>query len=202
MNKKDFSRELIPAYILNFVTVFGVTLSLSFLPIYLNQLNISLVEIGIIFAIASIVAGIARFPVGHLVESYGRKPLLLIGAIGYPIFAIGLMLADTTSHFVALKLLLEITVAIFWTAMYTHLYDIFKKKRAGRQLAIRNITSGLAAILAPVTAGFVIITYGFIPLFITSAVVGVTALFIIAFFIKESRPNRRRVCRGSRDDRA
>jgi len=186
MNLKDFNKGLLPLYVVSFIVSFGLTLALSFLPIYLSQIGISLVEIGVVFALASIIAGIVRFPIGALVESKGRKPLILFGAIGYPIFAIGLIMAKTTGDFILVKIFLEIFAAIFWTALLAYMYDVIRTKRAGRQIAIRNISGGIGVMLAPVTAGFIIVKYGFPTLFVISGAVSFIALLVALFFIKET----------------
>ncbi len=172
--------------IIVFNVMFSFLLIINFFPIYLNQLGVSFTEIGIIFAVAGIITGLLRYPMGTMVDKYGKKPIILLGAIGYPIFAFGLTLAHSTTSFILLKLFVDIFGAVFWTAYWVFLFSLIKRGNEGRQISFRNIAYGSAAILAPLVAGFVIADYGFNTLFYLSAVIGTISIGLIAL-IKEPR---------------
>jgi len=179
-------KELLILYVLAFNLVFGFTLVSSFLPIYLSDAGVSLASIGFIFAFGAVAAGMIRFPIGSFADRYGRRPLMLIGAVGYPIFALGIALAHNISHFIGLKIFIELFGAIFWTAFWAYLYDHLTRKHEGVQISMRNMSVGLGAVCAPILAGFIIKYYSFIHLFYLSAGVGVISLVII-MMIKEKK---------------
>ncbi len=183
------NKSMFLGMILAFNVVFSLSLATSFLPIYLDTLGISLTSIGLIFAVAAIAAGIIRFPLGNFVDKHGKKPLLLLGAIGYPIFAIGLSFAWQTSHFVLLKLFVDLFAAVFWVAFWAYLFNILTRGEEGRQLGMRNFASGVGLVLAPLLAGIIIQNYGFITLFYLSAIISSISLFII-LLIREPKTER------------
>jgi MFS family permease len=182
-------RRMLLSSIAGFNTAFSFMLVSSFLPIYLANLEISLMNIGFIFAFGAMIAGVLRFPIGTITDKVGRRPLMLIGAIGYPIFAIGTLLSRNTAHFVSIKLLIELFGALFWTAFWAYIYDILRKGHEGRQLAYTKILAiGVSGALAPFIGGFIIAYYGFTSLFYLAAAVGVVNIFFIATLIRDYLP--------------
>jgi len=171
---------------------FNVALSFglvsSFLPIYLNQQGISLLNIGLIFAFGAMIAGIFRFPIGKVTDKIGRRPIMLLGAIGYPVFALGIILSNTTADFISIKLLIEIFGALFWTGFWAYVYDMLHKGHEGRELAWSKIIMfGLSGALAPFIGGYIIALYGFTPLFYLAALVGLINIIFIWMIVKDCK---------------
>lgn len=173
------TRDLLLAYIIVFNIIFSFNLIATFLPIYLDQVGITLTNIGIIFALAAIAAGIIRFPLGTLADKYGKKPLMVFGAIGYPIFALGVALANKTPHFVGLKLLIDLFQSIFWIAFWVYLFNILTRGEEGKQIALRNVAVGVGLVAAPLVGGLVIEKFGFPQLFYISAIISSLSIFLI-----------------------
>jgi MFS transporter, DHA1 family, multidrug resistance protein len=197
MNK---NKRIFLASIAGFNTALSFTLVSSFLPIYLDMQGISLSSIGFIFAFGAMVAGILRFPIGTITDRIGRRPLMLLGAIGYPIFAIGVLSSTTSTEFVTVKLLIEIFGAVFWTAFWAYIYDIIHRGKEGRDLSYSNMLIGIHAVLAPAIGGFVIAYYAFSYLFYLSIAIGFINIIFIAFIINEKVYNTRESVQQIRED--
>ena len=178
-------KELLMGYIAAANVALSFYLVASFLPIYLDLQGVSLTSIGLIFAFAAMVAGVLRFPIGTFTDKMGRRPLILLGAIGYPIFGIGVALASTTNQFITLKILIELFAAIFWTAYWAYLYDTIHRGKEGREISFSYIFVGTGAIIAPLFGGYIISQYGFSLLFYLAAIVGFVNLIFISFAVKE-----------------
>ena len=157
----------------------GSGLTGAFLSIYLIDRGISLASLGLIFAIGPILAGLFRVPFGYVVDCLGRKRFILIGALGSPLFAIGLLFATKIQHFMLLNIMVTLLSAIFWTAFSAHLFDVFSKGKEGMGIAGRNITTFAASALAPILAGVIANKYGFAKLFMIGAAVAASAILLI-----------------------
>ena len=178
-------KELIFANLLLLNVILGINLVTSLLPVYLNTINISLGSIGIIFAVGAILAGFLRIPIGVCVDYLGRRKFVLLGAIGYPIFAIGAALSKTTLHFIGLDIILELFGAIFWTAFSAYYFDILRKGREGIEIAERNIVMYAGTAVAPFIAGIIAENLGFTNLFYIGAIISALAIPIAAKKIKD-----------------
>ncbi len=161
-----------------FLITLGYGITTALLSVYFVERGISLTGIGLIFAIGAITAGIFRVPIGALIDCWGRKKFLIIGAFGYPIFAIGLIYANTTEHFILLKLLVDFFGAVFWTAFSAHFFDIMSKGREGMAMAGRNIVIYSANAFTPVIAGILATKLGFTNLFAIGAAISASAILI------------------------
>jgi MFS transporter, DHA1 family, multidrug resistance protein len=178
-------KDLLFCTIAGFNTALSFTLVASFLPIYLDSLGISLTNIGIVFAFGAMLAGIIRFPIGTMADKIGRRPLMLFGAIGYPLFALGVVLSRETSHFLGLKLLIEGFGALFWTAFWAYIYDVIRRGHEGREIAYTRILLGASGAIAPFIGGMLIAYYGFAHLFYLAAVIGIINIFFVAMIIHD-----------------
>ncbi len=185
----NIRKELLYIYSLVLIVTFGYHLISHFLPIYLDSLGISLLNIGVIYAFAAIIAGILRFPVGAISDTFGRRPLLLIGVLGYPLFAILIAFSQNTFFFASAKVIFNIFSMVFWVGIGAYLFDVVSKKHEGRQIAGGNIVSCLSAAVAPLIAGVIIASLGFTNLFYISAAVTASAI-PLALLIEKNKTRK------------
>ncbi len=185
------TRDHIITYALMFTAMFGIKLTTSLFSIYLDEIGISLANIGIIYAIGGLVGGLVHFPIGELVDTYGRKILLIIGTAGYPIFAIGVAIARSAPQFAALDVMVEFFGTVFWVAIMANLFDVVRKGKEGREISYSNIMIYSAAASAPFIAGFISQLFGFVNLFYISAIIGVSAI-PLAFLMREQIPKKKK----------
>ncbi|MEM4714204.1 MAG: MFS transporter [Candidatus Nanoarchaeia archaeon] len=171
-------KEFFKANTILFFVLLGNGLATALLSVYFASIGISLTNIGAIFSIGTMAAGFLRIPVGAFVDKYGRKSFLMIGTIGYTIFAIGLCLVISIPYFVFLNFLVELSGAIFWTAWSAYFFDILEKNKEGEGFATRNMVMYLAMTFSPVLAGIIASNLGFTNLFIIAATVSLLALFL------------------------
>lgn len=171
--------EYIRANIVSFLLLLGWGLTTSLLSVYLSERGIGLANIGLIFGIGAILAGFFRVPLGAIVDCFGRKRFMLLGAIGYPIFSVGLIYADTVAHFILLRLFIEFFAAVFWTAHSAYLFDSISNKKEGAELGIRNAVWFTTTAFAPVLAGILATNLGYTYLFFIGAAISTSAIFVV-----------------------
>ena len=174
------NKNIILLSAISFNVALSIALVKSFLSIYLHEIGITLISIGLIYAAGAIAAGILRLPLGGLISKYGPKPLMIIGAACYPLFAIGVSIAETTPFFIVLKIIFEIVGAVFWTAFWVYLYDTIIKGEEGRSITFTGVFRKLPFFIGPFIAGIIISLFGFKNLFYLSAVIGIISVFVVS----------------------
>ena len=187
-------REVVFANVLLLNIVLGIGLVTSLLSVYLTQIGISLVNVGFIFAFGAILAGFLRLPIGAAVDCYGRKIFVVFGALGFPLFAIGVTLAKTVPQFIGLDILLEIFAAICWTAFSAHYFDLLSKGKEGIEIAQRNVVYYSATAAAPILAGLIADRLGFINLFYIGALISAIGIPIAMASLRDHNNNKRARC--------
>ena len=170
-------------FLLAIVTI-ATGLSTSLFSIYLNNLGISLTNIGLIFAVGLILASAIRLFLGTVVDDFGKKTLLSVSILGFSFFAFGLIFAKDVSHFIILKLFFDFSNVFFWTVYTAHFLDVIKKGKEGSGFGYRNSIFYAASAFAPVSAGLLANWLGFKLLFATSAIISLLG-FVLAISIKE-----------------
>jgi len=183
-------RELMFANVLLLNLVLGIGLVTSLLSVYLYTIGISLINVGLIFAFGAIIAGVLRIVIGAAVDCYGKKFFVIIGAIGFPSFAIGVTLARTVPQFIGLDIMLEIFAAICWTAFSAHYFDLLSKGREGIEMGQRNLFYYAATASAPVLAGLLADRVGFINLFYIGALISGIGIPMAAAALKNHNQKR------------
>lgn len=138
---------------------------------------------GIAFASSAVVQTIALRPIGRIVDTVGRRPILLLG----PIICGGCLLAlsFTTSVwvFVVLMALYGIGGACMGTAPAASVGDA-AGGRGGTPVAIFSMFQDVGAILGPLTAGYLADRSGSWPIAFGSG----TALFLLVIVLATQMP--------------
>ena len=181
------TNRLLPSYLLAILVHLGNGLAISFLSVYLHTINISFTNIGMIYAVGAVLGGFVHIPLGNWLDRHGRKAMLLCGLLGYGAYAFGLALATSTVHFIFLGIILELVGAIFWTALYAHMFDLMSYDHVGEQLGKRNAILFAIGAFAPFIAGFLITKIGYINLFYLSALICLAGLPIVFFAITDAK---------------
>lgn len=183
-------KEYLKANSILFLTQIGYGLTTALLSVYLAERGIGLANIGIIFAVGAMLAGLFRVPIGYIVDCLGRKRFIILGAIGYPIFSAGLIFANSVQHYTLLNLMVEFFGAVFWTAFSAYFFDIMAKGKEGLALSGRNITLYSASIFAPILAGILATHFSFAKLFLIGAAISVSAI-LLALTVKDHNHHKK-----------
>ncbi|MFH0868917.1 MAG: MFS transporter [archaeon] len=184
--------EQIKADSILFLNTLGYSLTTALLSVYLSGRGISLANIGVIFSVGIIIAGLFRVPIGILVDCMGRKKFMILGSIGYPLFAVGLIFANKVPHFTFLNIFVELFGAVFWTAFSAHFFDIMSSGKEGAALGVRNLVVYSASIAAPLLAGVIATNFGFTSVFAIGAAISASAI-LIALGVKDHN-HKKQLC--------
>ena len=133
---------------------------------------------GLAFGAFAISAMVLRPVAGRLSDTYGRRPLLVGGAL---MAAIGMFLTaavDSLMPIVVLRLLLGVAEAAFFVAAFAALADLAPPSRLGEALSYNSLGLYLGLALGPPLGEILVERGGY-----TTAWLGATALAVLAALV-------------------
>ncbi|HEX9821309.1 MAG TPA: MFS transporter [Methylomirabilota bacterium] len=154
------------------VTNFFFFLSLNgfvLLPLYIQQLGGTEIEIGLVMGIYSGVGILCQPLIGPWVDVIGRRPFMLVG-IGLNLAAALLAVAPGGVPLLAVVRALQgIGFSLFFVASFSYVVDLIPPAERGWALGIYGIAGFVSTAVAPLVGEWVIRTAGFRALFLLSA---------------------------------
>ncbi len=174
-------RELSELYITTVIRAFAGSMLLIFTPLYFFNLGFSIVEILLFAAISYAVFALSSITLGaHTVVHFGHErsialsvPLLL--AYNYLLFS----LSSTPAYFFLAAVVLGIHNGVYWVAYHSEFAHAQSRGNVGDEIGFSKILIGLAGVVAPAIAGFIITSSGFGAVLITSSIIMVLGLIPI-----------------------
>ncbi|SHF31430.1 Predicted arabinose efflux permease, MFS family [Desulfacinum infernum DSM 9756] len=168
-----------------FVTVLWMTL--SFLPVHLQEVGISDSMIGTIMGSYSISALLLMLPLGVLSDRVSPRKVLMAGAVLLLFHLLGLRVARTTAAFLVMACLGGIAWAIFQIVLQALFLKVIKPSHRGLKIAIFQMGTFLGFGMGPLLAGTVWGEMDYVRM-LRFAVVGAVALLVIVLLLEDSEP--------------
>ncbi len=119
------------------------------LNLYLNSLGYDARFIGLINAVNSLAVLLVSVPLGYVADRVGRRPVLLVGGVAYPLSILGLSLVTTTPGILLFSFLFGGFASTYWVAGVPLL---FASTRARERVQAFSINSFLLWGLGPLGA--------------------------------------------------
>jgi len=173
-----YTKPFILAAVANFL-FFSNLNAYTLLPLYIQQLGGREGQIGTIMAMYSVAAILCQLGAGPLIDRFGRKPFILLGAI----LTIGVSVTFVFSaqlgwHFYLLRFLQGAAFAAFMTSNLTLLADLAPAGRRAEAVGVFGVSGLVTIALAPAIGEMVLRGYGFRVLFAGTVLLGVGTLAV------------------------
>lgn len=165
---------------------------MSFLiPIYSKKLNMNAVEITGLFSVISLILILTRPILGKLVDTFGRKPILIFSciffAISYAIFSI----SNTAITLYIARIFQGIATASMTISTYTIISDTTKEKNFSEAFGSIHSYKSLGYLYGCIIAfsilSFMRFTQGWKVLFIIFSIASIYAVFEVKTKVPESK---------------
>ena len=173
-----YTKPFILAAVANFL-FFSNLNAYTLLPLYIQQLGGREGQIGTIMAMYSVAAILCQLGTGPLIDRFGRKPFILLGAI----LAIGVSVTFVFSarlgwHFYLLRFLQGAAFATFMTSNLTLLADLAPAGRRAEAVGVFGVSGLVTIALGPAIGEMVLRGYGFRVLFAGTVLLGIGTLAV------------------------
>jgi len=141
---------------------------------------------------AYMVTEMAGMPIfGKLSDMYGRKRFFIFGLA---VFSLGSVLCGTAGSIVQLSVyraIQGIGAGALVPIAFTIMFDVFPVEQRGKMGGLFGAVFGLSSIFGPLFGAFITDHAGWEWVFYVNVPAGLIALFLIAFFYKESQTHTR-----------
>ena len=182
-NRKNL---LILAFTL-FVVMLGFGVIIPILPFYVEQMGAGGTELGLLVASYAVMRLICGPLWGSLSDRVGRKPVLLIGILGYAITMFWFGLATELWMLFVARVLSGILSSATAPTTMAYIADSTTEKERSGGMGILGAAGGLGTIFGPVAGGLLAGKALSLPFFIAAGM-ALLALVLAALFLPESLP--------------
>ena len=150
------------------------------LPLYARELGAGPSLVGFVMG-ASTLTGIAvKLPAGALSDLFGRRRLLLAGAIVFAAMPWTYLPVSTLAFLIVLRFLHGSATAIFGPVASASLSDVAPPDGRGGWMSAYSTAQGTGQAIGPVLAGYLIAAGRYDAAFILSGLIGLCVPFVVA----------------------
>ncbi len=162
------------------------------LPLFARELGAGPSLIGFVMGASTLTGIVVKLPAGALSDIFGRRRLLLAGALVFATLPFTYLAASTLLVLILLRFAHGSATAIFGPVASATLSDIAPPGRRGTWLSTYSTAQGAGQALGPVLAGYLIAAGRFDLAFAAAGVIGVGVPIIVAGWrgTSESASNR------------
>jgi len=168
------------AALANFFLMFGYRIFSVFFPLYLINIGFSLPQVGYTYLFIYLPIAIFSPIVGFLNHKVKPSILVAVGALGYGVYALGMILVNNLAIFYFCQILLGISAALFFVSMRIVLISS-QLENYNRAFGWFYSAPYYAGAIAPAIGAIFIWKFGFISVFILSVAIQILTTFYCLF---------------------
>jgi len=174
-----------------FVMMLGYGIVIPIFPFYIESMGAGGTELGLLTASYAIMRLIFGPIWGGLSDRFGRKPILLIGILGYIITMVWFGLANTLWMLFAARILSGILSSATAPTTMAYIGDSSPEDERGGGMGLLGAAGGVGTIVGPAMGGFLASASLSIPFFIAAGM-ALLSLILAIIFLPESHPVQER----------
>lgn len=171
-----------------FITFFARLAISPVVPFITAEFSLSNTQIGFALSGLWLAYGLAQFPSGMLADRIGEKTVILIAVGGTAVTSILLAIAPFFGIFVVAVVLLGAVAGLHYSVATTLLSRTHDD--IGAAIGIHSLGAPLAGLIAPVTAAWIGVRYGWRPAVAIVVVIALPIFLLIYWRIRPTEPRR------------
>jgi DHA1 family multidrug resistance protein-like MFS transporter len=198
METKDRQKILILSFAL-VVVMLGFGMVIPIFPFYIEKLGASGSHLGLLIATSALLEFLFAPVWGSVSDRTGRKPILIVGMIGYALSSLLFGLSTQLWMLFASRALSGILSSATSATAMAYISDSTPEEKRGGGLGMLGAAAGLGMIVGPGVGGWLGMDSLSLPFFVAAAI-SLVALVLIVFFLPESLPIEARRQAGGKVD--
>jgi MFS transporter, DHA1 family, multidrug resistance protein len=160
------------------------------LPLFAQGLGAGPSVVGIVVAASTLTGVLVKLPAGGLSDVFGRRPLLLAGAMVFALLPFSYLAVSTVGGLLLVRVLHGHATAIFGPVATATVSDLAPADRRGRWLGAYATAQAAGQTAAPVMAGYLLARGGFDVAFVVAGAIGLAVPVLIAWVPLEPTSDR------------
>ncbi len=169
--------------LVNFFIFINFHALLPTFPFFIASLGGDAIAIGVAASLFSLATVISRPFVGWIIDTRGRRTVLLVGLVGLALMPMGYCVAMGIALTIILRTIHGMFHAVASNANSTWVADIVPRKRMGEGLGMHGLSLAVSTAIAPAIGLSIMGTFGFRPLFALTTI-SVVVAFVLTLFIR------------------
>jgi MFS transporter, DHA1 family, multidrug resistance protein len=129
---------------------------------------------------------------GALSDSYGRKPIILAGLIGFLLGSLGCALSQNIGQLIFFRAIQGLSVGAGMVVGRAMIRDLFNETEAQKLMSLVTLWFGIAPAIAPIIGGHLYVWFGWQSIFWFLVVITSLLIVVIAYNIHETHPPEKR----------
>lgn len=190
------NRNLVILFFTLVVVMMGFGMVIPIMPFYIESFGASGLALGAMMSIFSLAQLIFSPIWGNLSDRYGRKKILLVGALGNALFMILFGLATRLWMLFFFRALAGVLSAATLPTAMAYISDSTDESNRGAGMGIFGAAMGTGMVLGPGLGGWLASESLSMPFFIGAAL-SILAVLAILAFLPESLPAEKRAVAGA-----
>jgi DHA1 family multidrug resistance protein-like MFS transporter len=175
-----------------FVVMLGYGIVIPILPFYIENMGAGGTELGLLVASYAVMRLVFGPIWGGLSDRIGRKPILLIGILGYAVTMVWFGLANTLWMLFAARILSGVLSSATAPTTMAFIGDSTPENERGGGMGLLGAAGGIGTIIGPAIGGFMASEKLSTPFFIAAGL-ALLSLVLAAIFLPESLPAHERL---------
>ena len=184
-------RNLLILTFILFVVMLGYGIIIPILPFYINDMGAGGSELGLLVASYAVMRLVCGPIWGRLSDRLGRKPILLIGIMGYAVTMVWFGLATQLWMLFAARILSGVLSSATAPTTMAYISDSTPEKERGGGMGMLGAAGGVGTILGPALGGLLASQSLSTPFFIAAGM-SMLALLLAWRFLPNSLPSGQR----------
>lgn len=173
------------------VVMLGFGMVMPIMPFYIESMGASATELGLLVAISPFIQLVASPVWGSVSDRHGRRPVLVVGLLGYGISMLLFGLSTELWMLFAARGVGALLSAATMPTTMAYVGDSTSEKERGGGMGTLGAAMGLGMVLGPALGGILGSESLSTPFFLTAAVCLLT-LVLVLLFLPESLPQEAR----------
>ena len=170
-----------------FTAMIGMGIIIPIIPIYVEQMGVTGIWIGILFAVYSGIRVLMAPFIGRLSDRKGRKPLLLAGLILVVVASLGYIWANTIWQLVLVRMVHGAAGGMIFPIAMSYVGDLSPEGKEGTWMGYFSATVFIALGVGPLLGGVLTENFGMTVTFATMSCLGFLSLLLTVLLLPESR---------------
>jgi DHA1 family multidrug resistance protein-like MFS transporter len=173
------------------VVMLGFGMVMPIMPFYVESMGASATQLGLLVAVSPLIQLVASPIWGSVSDRWGRKPVLVVGLVGYGISMLLFGLATELWMLFAARGLGALLSAATMPTTMAYVSDSTSEQDRGAGMGVLGAATGLGMILGPALGGLLGSQSLSTPFFLTAGVCLLTVVLVV-LFLPESLPQEAR----------